>query len=142
MQQIPKPNAFTQPRRASIAIELQRKAIKSHVPNAQQQIVFTPRLTPSSASASLERVVKETEMEVEYLVGERNKILVIEGHVDLEEARTAFISECDDPDWPYPQHAYMRYTKTPDDEFAENWRETCREKDKGAKPVTISVLDW
>ena len=40
MQQLPKPNAFTQPRRASIAIELQRKAIKSHVPNAQQQIVI------------------------------------------------------------------------------------------------------
>ena len=33
-------NPFTQPRRASIAIELQRKAIKSHVPNAQQQIVI------------------------------------------------------------------------------------------------------
>ena len=43
MQQLPKPNAFTQPRRASIAIELQRKAIKSHVPNAQQQIVIYPK---------------------------------------------------------------------------------------------------
>ena len=40
MQQPPKQNAFTQPRRASIAIDLQRKAIKSHVPNAQQQIVI------------------------------------------------------------------------------------------------------
>ena len=36
-------NAFTQPRRASIAIDLQRKAIKSHVPNAQQQIVIYPQ---------------------------------------------------------------------------------------------------
>lgn len=35
-------NAFTQPRRDSIAIDLQRKAIKSHVPNAQQQIVIYP----------------------------------------------------------------------------------------------------
>ena len=43
MQQLPKPNAFTQPRRASIAIELQRKAINSHVPNAQQQIVIYPQ---------------------------------------------------------------------------------------------------
>ena len=43
MQQPPKQNAFTQPRRASIAIELQRKAIKSHVPNAQQQIVIYPQ---------------------------------------------------------------------------------------------------
>ena len=36
-------NAFTQPRRDSIAIDLQRKAIKSHVPNAQQQIVIYPQ---------------------------------------------------------------------------------------------------
>ena len=43
MQQPPKQNAFTQPRRASIAIDLQRKAIKSHVPNAQQQIVIYPQ---------------------------------------------------------------------------------------------------
>ena len=43
MQQPPKQNAFTQPRRDSIAIDLQRKAIKSHVPNAQQQIVIYPQ---------------------------------------------------------------------------------------------------
>ena len=43
MQQLPKPNAFTQQRRASIAIDLQRKAIKSHVPNEQQQIVIYPQ---------------------------------------------------------------------------------------------------
>ena len=36
-------NPFTQPRRASIAIDLQRKAIKSHVPNAQQKIVIYPQ---------------------------------------------------------------------------------------------------
>ena len=43
MQQLPKPNAFTQPRRASIAIDMQRKAIKSHVPNSRQQIVIYPQ---------------------------------------------------------------------------------------------------
>ena len=36
-------NPFTQPRRASIAIDLQRKAVKAHVPNAQQQIVIYPQ---------------------------------------------------------------------------------------------------
>lgn len=36
-------NPFTQPRRASIAIDLQRKTVKAHVPNAQQQIVIYPQ---------------------------------------------------------------------------------------------------
>ena len=43
MQQRPNPNAFTQPRRASIAIDLQRKAVKAHVPNSQQMIVIYPQ---------------------------------------------------------------------------------------------------
>ena len=36
-------NPFTQPRRASIAIDLQRKTVKAHVPNARQQIVIYPQ---------------------------------------------------------------------------------------------------
>ena len=36
-------NPFTQPRRASIAIELQRKTVKAHVPNARQHIVIYPQ---------------------------------------------------------------------------------------------------
>lgn len=43
MQQPPKQNAFTQPRRASIAIDLHRKAVKAHVPNSRQQIVIYPQ---------------------------------------------------------------------------------------------------
>lgn len=35
-------NPFTQPRRASIAIELQRKTVRAHTPNARQQIVIYP----------------------------------------------------------------------------------------------------
>lgn len=36
-------NPFNQPRRASIAIELQRKTVKAHEPTAQQRIVIYPQ---------------------------------------------------------------------------------------------------
>lgn len=55
-------NPFTQPRRDSIAIDLQRKAKGAHQPTLASNIAIYPRLTPSSASESLERAFKETEM--------------------------------------------------------------------------------
>lgn len=81
-------------------------------------------------------------MEVEYLVSEHNKILVIDGHVDLDAALIAFKAECDDPKWPLPTHSYMRWTDVPDGEFAENWREVCKKDDLGAEAVTLSILEW
>lgn len=80
---------------------------------------------------------------VETLVSERNRILLIEGHIDLKDALAAFEYEEYDPDvFSEPHHAYMRYAPVPEGEFADDWREVCKSDAKGAEPVTISVRDW
>ncbi len=81
------------------------------------------------------------QLEVDWLVGECNKILVIEGHVDLEAAHAEMLNEGGE-DFPAPKHAYMHWTDVPEGEVADNWRAICQKGDKGAQPVTISVLDW
>lgn len=78
-------------------------------------------------------------MEIEYLSSEKCAILVVEGHVDLEQARPVFLDEGSGK-FPPPRHGWMCDAKVPDGEDAEWWREECPEDAKGAKPVTLSIL--
>lgn len=80
-------------------------------------------------------------IEVEILTSEHHKLLVIEGHVDLESAHKAMLKEIDD--CPAPNHSFMRYAEPPEDEpEISGWRETCKQNDHGADPVTVSVMEY
>ncbi len=78
---------------------------------------------------------------IDWLSSESNHILVIEGHVDLELATNAFRNEGGDT-FPPARHSFMRAAGVPEGENAEWWREECKSDDKGAEPVTISVIDY
>lgn len=80
-------------------------------------------------------------LDVQSLVGEKHRILVIDGHVDLARAQAAFLLEGGE-EYPAPEHAYMHWTDVPDGEFTDNWRAICRAEENGAEPVTVSVLNW
>lgn len=101
------------------------------------------KLTTSTSEVIPSVVTTSPRMVVDCLVNEHCTTLVIEGHVDLAKAAEAIRRE--DSGFPAPRHAWMRYMQAPEGELVEDeegcdWRGECRHSDKGAEPVTISVL--
>jgi hypothetical protein len=76
---------------------------------------------------------------VDYLSSESCRIMLVEGHVDIEDATRIFAAESEG--YPAPRHGWMRHTKVPAGEDADYWREECARTDRGAKPVTLSIRE-
>lgn len=80
-------------------------------------------------------------MNIQWLSSESNRMLVIEGHVDIDAATSAFRLEGGE-EFPPAQHVFMRYTNVPDGEEGDWWREVCPADAEGAEPATISVIEY
>jgi hypothetical protein len=81
-----------------------------------------------------------TPKSVDYLASESCRILVVDGHVDIEDATRVFADE-GSGDFPAPRHSWMHFTKVPEGEDAEWWRQECARTEKGAQPVTLSIRE-
>ena len=80
-------------------------------------------------------------MLVQWLSSERNHVLLIEGHVDIELATQEFVKEGGD-EFPPARHSFMRFTDVPEGEEGSWWREECAADARGAEPVTVSAIQY
>lgn len=90
----------------------------------------------------MDKMIVRDELEVEHLAGDHFTIMVVEGHIDINQAASAMKEQCGSNFNP-PEHTFMRYSDAPDGEpHTDNWREICNKNAKGAEPVTASVTAW